>query len=69
MAVLDLMARLIMKMPYERKVLYGFRGVLGLTFAASVITVFVGCTPFQRYWQIYPDPGTWYVKPLPAPPI
>lgn len=59
-AVFDLLARLISKMPYERIVVYSFWGVLLFTFVASVITVFVGCRPFELYWQVYPDPGDWY---------
>lgn len=58
MAVLDLLARLIMKMPYERRVLYLFWAALLVTFVASIITTFVGCRPFKRHWQIHPDPGT-----------
>jgi|TARA_R110002003_G_scaffold28_12_gene1601 hypothetical protein len=60
MAVLDLLARLIMKLPFERKMLYGFWAVLLLTFIPSVVTVFAGCQPFALYWQISPDPGEWY---------
>lgn len=47
-------------MPYERVVVWSFRAVLLATFVASVTTVFVGCRPFSRYWQISPDPGDWY---------
>ncbi|KAF9691273.1 hypothetical protein EKO04_010649 [Ascochyta lentis] len=57
MAVFDLFARIIAKMPYERMLVYGFWTVLFSTFVASVATVFVGCHPFERHWQIYPDPG------------
>ncbi|KAL6705001.1 hypothetical protein ACN47E_007404 [Coniothyrium glycines] len=57
MAVLDLLSRLIVKMPYERKLLYCIWITLGVTFIASFVTVFVGCQPFERHWQIYPDPG------------
>ncbi|KAF3009616.1 hypothetical protein E8E13_007064 [Curvularia kusanoi] len=56
-AVFDLLARLISNMPYERFVVNGFRGILLATFVASVTTVFIGCRPFERHWQIYPDPG------------
>ncbi|KAJ8118907.1 hypothetical protein OPT61_g189 [Boeremia exigua] len=57
MAVFDLLARLISKMPYERIVVYSFWSVLLSTFVASIITIYVGCRPFERHWQIYPDPG------------
>ncbi|KAH7085524.1 hypothetical protein BKA63DRAFT_19450 [Paraphoma chrysanthemicola] len=58
MAVLDLLARLIMKLPFERKMLYGFWAVLLATFIPSIVTVFAGCQPFKLYWQISPNPGT-----------
>ncbi|CAO2652984.1 Nn.00g023950.m01.CDS01 [Neocucurbitaria sp. VM-36] len=61
MAVLDLLARLIMKMPYERKVLYVFWTALAVTFTASIVTVFVECHPLKRHWQINPDPGNCVV--------
>ncbi|KAF2847480.1 hypothetical protein T440DRAFT_491921 [Plenodomus tracheiphilus IPT5] len=61
MAVLDLLGRLILKMPYERKLLYVFWIILATTFLASMATVFVGCSPFRRHWQIYPDPGSCVV--------
>ncbi|UPX19714.1 uncharacterized protein EKO05_0009968 [Ascochyta rabiei] len=57
MAVFDLLARIIAKMPYERVHVYGLWTVLSLTFVASVVTVFIGCRPFELHWQIYPDPG------------
>ena len=57
MAVLDLLSRLIMKLPFERKLLYGFWATLLLTFIASIVTVFTGCTPLRRSWQINPNPG------------
>lgn len=60
MAVFDLLARIIAKMPYERVLVYGFWTVLLTTFVASVATVYVECRPFDRHWQIYPDPGDWY---------
>lgn len=61
MAVLDLLAKLIMKMPYERKVLYVFWTVIGATFIASLVSVFIGCKPFPLHWQIYPNPGSCVV--------
>lgn len=57
MAVLDLLSRLIMKMPFERKLLYVIWGTLLLTFVASITTVFTSCTPIRRSWQINPNPG------------
>jgi hypothetical protein len=64
MAVFDLLARIIAKMPYERIIVYSFWSALFSTLMASIITGFVGCHPFKRYWQIYPDPGDWYSPSL-----
>lgn len=64
MAVLDLLIRLIKKMPFEHKVVYSFWAVLLSTFIASLVSVFVSCRPFKKYWQIHPDPGEWYVDIL-----
>lgn len=60
MAVLDSMAKLISRMPYERLILILLRISIFVTFVASMVTNFVGCRPFEWYWQIYPDPGKWY---------
>ncbi|SPO04999.1 related to integral membrane protein PTH11 [Cephalotrichum gorgonifer] len=35
----------------------GFALVIG-TYVASIASVFVACRPFNKYWQINPDPGT-----------
>lgn len=64
MAVLDLLARLVVRMPYERKLMYFMWAVLGATFIASIVTVFIGCQPFELHWQIYPDPGSCVVGNL-----
>ncbi|KUJ24546.1 uncharacterized protein LY89DRAFT_634695 [Mollisia scopiformis] len=32
-------------------------GLVGATFMASFITIYAGCQPFSKYWQINPDPG------------
>jgi hypothetical protein len=60
MAVLDLLASLIMRLPFERRLLYSFWAVLFLTFLASVTTTFMSCNPVRLHWQVDPDPGTWY---------
>jgi hypothetical protein len=60
MAVLDLLASLIMRLPFERRLLYSFWAVLFLTFLASVTTTFMSCNPVRLHWQVVPDPGTWY---------
>lgn len=57
MTVLDLLGRLLSKMPYERKIKYAFWATLAVTFVASLVTVFASCQPFQRYWQLNPNPG------------
>lgn len=64
MAVLDLISRLITNMPYERKLLYSYWIALFGTFVASIVSNFAGCQPIERYWQIHPDPGEWYVPKM-----
>jgi hypothetical protein len=59
MAVLDLLAKLIANMSYARQVCFGFRVALLTTFIVSMISVFAVCRPFNKFWQIYPDPGSW----------
>jgi hypothetical protein len=60
MAVLDLLASLIMRLPFERRLLYSFWAVLFATFVASIVTTFSSCASIRLYWQIDPDPGNWY---------
>jgi hypothetical protein len=60
MAVLDLLASLIMRLPFERRLLYSFWTILFVTFVASIITTFSSCTPISLHWQVDPDPGDWY---------
>jgi hypothetical protein len=59
MAVLDLLA-IIMRLSFERRLLYSFWAVLCLTFIASIVTTFLSCSPVHLHWQIDPDPGKWY---------
>ncbi|KAF2139766.1 uncharacterized protein K452DRAFT_232126 [Aplosporella prunicola CBS 121167] len=32
---------------------------IGLTYFATELSILLGCRPFQRNWQIYPDPGNY----------
>ncbi|KAH7394294.1 hypothetical protein BKA66DRAFT_411034 [Pyrenochaeta sp. MPI-SDFR-AT-0127] len=57
MVVLDLLRRMIRKLPHEYTILYCYWSVLALTYVASNISVFVECHPFERYWQLSPNPG------------
>ncbi|KAJ6442879.1 triacylglycerol lipase-like protein [Purpureocillium lavendulum] len=41
---------------YRLRIHIGFFLVIG-TFLASIITIFGACRPFQKNWQINPDPG------------
>ncbi|KAF6806947.1 hypothetical protein CSOJ01_08521 [Colletotrichum sojae] len=41
---------------YRMRIWIGFGLVLG-TFLASMVAVFLSCIPFNKYWQISPDPG------------
>lgn len=57
MVVLDLLRRMIRKLPYEYATLYTFWAILAITYVASNISVFVECRPFELYWQLSPNPG------------
>ncbi|KAF5510889.1 hypothetical protein CGCS363_v003667 [Colletotrichum siamense] len=41
---------------YRMRIWIGFGLVIG-TFMASILAVFLACIPFDKYWQISPDPG------------
>ncbi|KEZ42842.1 hypothetical protein SAPIO_CDS5268 [Scedosporium apiospermum] len=41
---------------FKIRITVGFALVIG-TFLASILTVFIACRPFNKYWQINPDPG------------
>ncbi|KAH8790330.1 hypothetical protein F5882DRAFT_401308 [Hyaloscypha sp. PMI_1271] len=43
---------------FRIRIWIGF-GLVGLTFVASVITIYGSCQPFSNYWQINPDPGNF----------
>ncbi|KAL5113221.1 hypothetical protein ACEQ8H_008903 [Pleosporales sp. CAS-2024a] len=64
MAVLDLLASLIMQLPFERRLLYTSWTILAVTFVASIVTVFVSCNPVNLHWRIYPDPGDCVIGAL-----
>lgn len=46
---------------YKKQIYFGF-ALLGSTFIALMGTMFLGCRPFHKYWQIYPDPGSEYMR-------
>ncbi|KAH7073172.1 hypothetical protein FB567DRAFT_583856 [Paraphoma chrysanthemicola] len=58
MVVLDLCRRMIRKLPHEFTVLYAFWALLAATYVAATISIFVECRPFERYWQLSPNPGS-----------
>lgn len=33
-------------------------GLVGATFLASIIAIYGGCRPLEKYWQINPNPGS-----------
>ncbi|KAK2011818.1 hypothetical protein LZ32DRAFT_606075 [Colletotrichum eremochloae] len=43
---------------YRMRIWVGF-GLVLATFLASIGVVFLGCIPFDKYWQISPDPGNY----------
>lgn len=58
-----LMANLLVKdglgRPYRIRIIIGFVMVIGTT-VACILTNFLACRPFNKYWQINPDPGSKY---------
>ncbi|KPM36929.1 hypothetical protein AK830_g9632 [Neonectria ditissima] len=42
--------------PYRIRIHIGFVLVIA-TFIATILAIFLGCRPFNKYWQISPDPG------------
>lgn len=42
---------------YVIRIYIGFALVVG-TFIATMVAVFAGCQPFDKYWQINPNPGS-----------
>jgi hypothetical protein len=42
---------------YQQRIWIGF-GIVGITFGASIITIYSACQPISKYWQINPDPGS-----------
>ena len=43
--------------PYRIRINIGFALVIG-TFIAAILSIFIGCRPFNHYWQINPNPGS-----------
>ncbi|KAK9771944.1 hypothetical protein SCAR479_11425 [Seiridium cardinale] len=41
---------------YRMPIWIGF-GLVGVTIVTSVLVIMLSCLPFEKYWQIYPDPG------------
>lgn len=39
------------------RVWFGF-GLVLATFVSTILTIFLGCRPFQHYWQVTPNPGS-----------
>ena len=31
---------------------------IGVTYVVVILSVMLGCHPFHKNWQIYPDPGS-----------
>ncbi|KAF8470779.1 hypothetical protein BDZ91DRAFT_617742, partial [Kalaharituber pfeilii] len=42
----------------EQKLIKVTWWVLGATWLACILSMFLVCRPFKGYWQIYPDPGS-----------
>lgn len=42
-------------------------GLIAITFIAVIMTIYLSCRPFRRYWQIVPDPGNTCQPAVSAP--
>jgi uncharacterized oligopeptide transporter (OPT) family protein len=42
---------------YRMPIWIGF-GLVGTTIIASILAILLSCLPFEKYWQINPDPGS-----------
>jgi hypothetical protein len=42
---------------FEKRICAGF-GIVVTTWVAVLLTILLGCRPFKKNWQIYPDPGS-----------
>lgn len=42
---------------YLVRIRIGF-GILLVSYLAGTMTLFLGCRPFHKYWQINPNPGS-----------
>lgn len=42
---------------YRKRISAGFALIL-TTWVAAHLSILLGCRPFKKNWQIYPDPGS-----------
>ncbi|KLU87037.1 hypothetical protein MAPG_06043 [Magnaporthiopsis poae ATCC 64411] len=52
---------------YRMRVWFGF-GLVLATFFSTILTIFLGCRPFNHYWQVTPNPGN-HCQPALSDPI
>ncbi|KAL8369780.1 hypothetical protein RB595_000220 [Gaeumannomyces hyphopodioides] len=52
---------------YRMRVWYGF-GLVLATFFSTILTISLGCRPFNHYWQVTPNPGN-HCQPALSDPI
>ncbi|KAI9682540.1 MAG: hypothetical protein M1829_000333 [Trizodia sp. TS-e1964] len=50
--------RLIRKIKWERVILRTYWSILALSYIVVLVVSLSECKPFERYWQVVPDPGT-----------
>ncbi|KAK3294441.1 uncharacterized protein B0H64DRAFT_463329 [Chaetomium fimeti] len=55
-AMCSLYLRLTDGLGFETRIYAGFI-LIGTTWLAVVLSILLGCHPFEKNWQIYPDPG------------
>ncbi|KAG8625860.1 hypothetical protein KVT40_006261 [Elsinoe batatas] len=55
--LLLLYKRLVSHVKWSGKVIWATWGFILISYVAVIITIFLECTPFDRYWQVSPPPG------------
>jgi hypothetical protein len=48
---------LVQDIPWGRKTVPPFWGILGSTYITDIIVTFTGCRPFDHYWKVLPQTG------------
>lgn len=59
LAVLDLLRTMLRRLRHERPILTYIYTIMLLSFAFSILAVFLECRPLGLYWSLHPDAHSW----------